>query len=157
MKHLSVDVTRYEVDGTDILRGLSCVINENDRIGMVGANGAGKTTFMKIITGDITAYDGSISNTGSMSLGYLSQIHFDVEDRSVKDELRLAYTDILRLEQELTYAEEHMDDENGVERYSEALEKFHIYGGYDYEREIDRVARGLGIFELINSSIKEIS
>lgn len=157
MKHLSVDVTRYEVDGTDILRGLSCVINENDRIGMVGANGAGKTTFMKIITGDITAYDGSISNTGSMSLGYLSQIHFDAEDRSVKDELRLAYTDILRLEQELAYAEEHMDDENGVERYSEALEKFHIYGGYDYEREIDRVARGLGIFELINSSIKEIS
>ncbi len=127
MKHLSVDITRYEVDGTDILRGISCVINENDRIGMVGPNGAGKTTLMKILTGEIKNYDGSIANTGSMSLGYLSQIHFDVEDRNVKEELRLAFGDILALEKELAYAEEHMDEDNGVERYSEVLEKFHVY------------------------------
>jgi ATPase subunit of ABC transporter with duplicated ATPase domains len=75
----------------------------------------------------------------------------------VREDLRLAFGEILALEQELQNAEEHMDDEGGIERYTELLERFTMLGGYDFDREIDRVARGLGIFDLLDRSVKEVS
>lgn len=143
MKHLSVHIPRYEIDGVQILGEISCVVNSNDRIAIVGPNGAGKTTLMKAITGEIRIPDASFENTGSMSLGYLSQIHFDQEDRTVQADLRLAFTEILSLEADLEDAEARMEEDGGIERYTEVLERYHMLGGYDYDREIDRVARGL--------------
>ncbi len=64
---------------------------------------------------------------------------------------------VLEAEKELTASEAGLGDENGVERYSEALERFKAVGGYDYEREIDRVSRGIGIFHLLGSKLKEVS
>ncbi len=157
MKHLSVHIPRYEIDSVLLLEETTFVVNAEDRIGIVGPNGAGKTTLMKIITGEISGQEISILNTGGMVLGYLSQIHFDREDRLVREDLRLAFGEILALEQELQNAEEHMDDEGGIERYTELLERFTMLGGYDFDREIDRVARGLGIFDLLDRSVKEVS
>lgn len=109
MKHISLHIPRYEIDGVEILGEISMVFNADDRIAMVGPNGAGKTTLMKIVTGELTIPDASLENTGSLSLGYLSQIHFDQEDVQVKEELRLAFSDILALEEELSLAEQNMD------------------------------------------------
>lgn len=50
MKHLNIHIDRYEIAGTEILSGISEIINDDDRIAVVGGNGAGKTTFMKIVT-----------------------------------------------------------------------------------------------------------
>lgn len=157
MKHISLHIPQYEIDGVQILGKISAVFNADDRIAVVGPNGAGKTTLMKVITGEINVPDATIENTGSMSLGYLSQIHFDTEDTIVKEELRLAFTDILNLEAELAKAEANMDAPGGIDHYTEVLERYHMLGGYDYEREIDRVARGLGIFELLGRSVREVS
>ncbi len=111
MKHLSVTVPRYEIEGNLLLEGISCIINEHDRIGIVGPNGAGKTTLMKIITQENTGPDISIKNTGGLGLGYLSQVHFDREDRLVRADLRLAFAEILDLEKELKIAEDRMDQD----------------------------------------------
>jgi ATP-binding cassette subfamily F protein 3 len=157
MKHISLSIPRYEIDGVQILGKISLMFNADDRIAMVGPNGAGKTTLMKVITGEIEVPDAVFENTGSLSLGYLSQIHFDKEDVIVKEELRLAFSDILRLESELEAAEAEMDAPGGIDRYTGVLERYHMLGGYDYEREIDRVARGLGIFDLLGRSVKEVS
>lgn len=54
-------------------------------------------------------------------------------------------------------AEANMESPGGIEHYTEVLERYHMLGGYDYEREIDRVARGLGIFELLGRSVREVS
>lgn len=157
MKHISLHIPQYEIDGTQILGKISLLFNADDRIAVVGPNGAGKTTLMKVITGEIEVPDATFENTGCISLGYLSQIHFDTEDVIVKEELRLAFSDILKLESDLERAEAEMESPGGIDRYTEVLERYHMLGGYDYEREIDRVARGLGIFDLLGRSVREVS
>ncbi len=132
---------RHEFDGYDILQGISAVVNETDRIAVVGPNGAGKTTLMKIITGEMKATEGSIENAGNIGLGYLSQIHFDSESRSVFEELRLAFSDLLSLEAEIAEAELHLETSEEIEHYTTLLETFRMRSGFDYAREIDRVAR----------------
>lgn len=157
MSHLSIDITRYEVNAEIILAGISQVVNERDRIAIVGPNGVGKTTFLKILTGEIEATIGGVENKDKLTLGYLSQIHFDHEERSVREELRTAFDAITRLQQEIRLAEDHMTETGESEKYLELLEKYENLGGERYLREIDRVARGLEIFHLLDRSIREIS
>jgi ATP-binding cassette, subfamily F, member 3 len=112
---------------------------------------------MKLITWEIDSPAAQVLNTGSMKMGYLSQIHFDDVAVTVKEDLRNAFTEILRLEMELEAAELEMGEDGGIERYTELVERFTMIGGYDYGREIDRVARGLGIFDLLDRSVQEVS
>jgi ATPase subunit of ABC transporter with duplicated ATPase domains len=62
MKHLKINITNYDIRGTQILRDIDFLLNENDRVALVGGNGVGKTTLMRMIAGDITEYDGAINN-----------------------------------------------------------------------------------------------
>lgn len=161
MRHIIVSINKYEVRGKEILSDISCVINSTDRIAVIGGNGVGKTTFMKILTGEIIEIDGKIDNIGSIGLGYLSQIHFDAEDRSVRDELRLAFSEVREAERILADAErnmtEHPEDMEAIGRYTEELDRFQMIGGYEVENRLERVARGIGIFELLGHSISGVS
>lgn len=161
MRHIIVSIDKYEIRGKEILSNLSCTINNSDRIAVVGGNGVGKTTFMKILTGEIHEIVGKIDNIGSIGLGYLSQIHFDVEDRVVRDELRLAFSEVRDAEKSLQDAEkcmmEHPEDMDTIGRYTEELDRFHMIGWYDVENKLERVARGIGIFELLWRRISEVS
>lgn len=145
MNHIIVNIDTYEVRGKEILSDISCTINSTDRIAIVGGNGVGKTTFMKILTGEITEFDGSINNIGSISLGYLSQIHFDTEDRKVRDDLRMAFREVREAEKMLTeaekYMEEHPEDMEAIARYTTELDRFQMLGGYEVENRLERVAR----------------
>lgn len=161
MNHIIVSIDKYEVRGKEILSDISCTINSTDRIAIVGGNGVGKTTFMKILTGEIGEFDGNINNIGSISLGYLSQIHFDTEDRKVRDDLRLAFQEVREAEKSLSdaekYMEEHPEDMDAIGRYTEELDRFQMLGGYEVENRLERVARGIGIFELLEQPIREVS
>lgn len=161
MRHIIVSINKYEVRGKEILSDISCIINSSDRIAVVGGNGVGKTTFMKVLTGEITEIDGKIDNIGSIGLGYLSQIHFDAEDRSVRDELRLAFSEVREAEKALADAEkymtEHPEDMEAITRYTEELDRFQMIGGYEVENRLERVARGIGIFDLLGHSISGVS
>jgi len=116
---------------------------------------------MKVLTGEITEIDGKIDNIGSIGLGYLSQIHFDAEDRSVRDELRLAFCEVREAEKNLADAEkymtEHSEDMEAIGRYTEELDRFQMIGGYEVENRLERVARGIGIFDLLSHSISGVS
>ncbi len=161
MNHIIVNIEKYEVRAKEILSEISCVINASDRIAIVWGNGVGKTTFMKILTGELADFDGSINNIGSLSLGYLSQIHFDTEDRMVRDDLRLAFREVREAEKSLDDAEiymaEHPEDMDAIARYTEELDRFQMLGGYEVENRLERVARGIGIFELLERQIREVS
>lgn len=145
MNHIIVDILKYEVRGKEILSDISCTVNASDRIAIVGGNGVGKTTFMKVLTGEITEFDGSINNIGSISLGYLSQIHFDTEDRKVRDDLRLAFREVREAEKSLLDAEnymtEHPEDIDAIGLYTTELDRFQMLGGYEVENRLERVAR----------------
>ncbi len=92
-----------------------------------------------------------------MSLGYLEQIHFIDESKLVRDELRDAFKEIRTLEQTIQKEEKNLEETGEYEAYTEAIEKYKLIGGYTYENEIERVARGIGIFHLLERSLEAVS
>ncbi|MDD3302711.1 MAG: ABC-F family ATP-binding cassette domain-containing protein [Candidatus Gracilibacteria bacterium] len=118
MKHLKIKIDKYEVDGEEILKDIEFTLNKSDRISIVGGNGAGKTTILKIITGEIKNFDGFIENIGSVTLGYLAQIYNDNENKTVYDELKDGFVDIVKLEKELEQLEKKMN--NGKDIFNDS-------------------------------------
>ncbi len=157
MNHLNIDIQSYEIHWETILGKIQLIINTNDRIALVGGNGAGKTTFLKIVSGEIWEFTGSIENVWGISLGYLEQIHFMDETKTVREDLRDAFIEIRKTEQIIEREEIRMSETGEFEAYTEALERFKLLGGYTYENEIERVARGIGIFHLLEKRLSEVS
>ena len=85
-----------------------------------------------MIAGDITEYDGSIDNLGGIEVGYLAQIHFDDEARTVREDLESAFANVKTMEAELAVLEERMatesDNESIVGEYGELLHAFEMQG-----------------------------
>lgn len=161
MKHLRINIDLYETNKKEILKNISFLVNERDRIAIVGWNGAGKTTLLKVLTWEITEFSGKVENIGSLSLGYLAQIYFDDEQKIVRKELKEAFSKILEIEKELDILEKQMSDNswdvNVIEKYTQTLEYFNVMWWYDYENKISRVASWLGIEDLLDKKIVEVS
>ena len=157
MNHLNINIDTYEIDGEVIIGNIHIIINSTDRIAIVGPNGVGKSTFLKIISGGIRDYTGSIENIGGITIGYLEQIHFLDETKSIRDELKDAFTEIRNLEKIIQEEEKKLEETGEFETYTDALEKYKILWGYVYENEIERVSRGIGIFHLLERKLSEVS
>ena len=157
MNHLNINIDSYEIDGETIIANIHTIINATDRIAIVWPNGVGKSTFLRIISGRITEYLGSIENIGNMSLGYLEQIHFLDAKKTVQDELKDAYADIRVLEQIIQKEEKILEETWEYEAYTEAIERYKMIGWYTYTGEIEKVARGIGIFHLLDRTLEAVS
>lgn len=157
MRHLNIHIEHYEVDGNIILGPISLVLNEHDRIAIVGANGIGKSTLLKILSSEIRDFQGTIENIGSLTLGYLEQIHFLDESLTVREDLANAFTEVRTLEGRLHVLEEEMSLTGAYEEYTELLERFQAIDGYTYMHTVERVARGIGIFHLLDHTLAEVS
>ncbi len=161
MKHLRIKIDKYEVDGNIILKDIDFILNENDSIALVWGNGVGKTTLMKIITGEIVWYDGKIENIWNMSIWYLSQIYTDNEEKTVRWEIKEGFKDIVMLEKELQKIEQEMSNnpENMdiIETYTTLLETFNTIGWYNYNNQIHSVANGMWILHLLDKKLTQIS
>jgi len=114
MKHLKIKIDKYEVDWEEILKDVEFTLNKSDRISIVWWNWAWKTTILKIITWEIKNFDWFIENIGSVSLWYLAQIYNDNENKTVYDELKDGFVDIVKLEKELEQLEKKMNSNNSV-------------------------------------------
>ena len=136
MKHLRVKIDKYEVDWNIILRDIDFLLNENDDIALVWWNWVWKSTIMKIITGEITDFDGKIENIWNMSIWYLSQIYSDDENKLVRQEIKEWFKDIIKSEKELSILEEKMASESDnmelIENYTTLLETFNNIWWYNY-------------------------
>ncbi|RKW24998.1 ABC transporter ATP-binding protein [Candidatus Gracilibacteria bacterium] len=161
MKHLKININILEFEGETIFKDINFTLNKNDKVAIVGSNGAGKSSLMKILTGEMKNYDGSIDNVGNLSLGYLKQIYSDNENKLVREELREAFTEIVKMEAELDDLESKMASDsqnmNLIENYTILLEQFNNIGGNDYKNQIHQVANGIGILELLDKKLTEIS
>lgn len=157
MKHLNIHIEWYELQNELILWPIDTIVNHSDRIAIVGENGAGKTTFLRIIMGQIPEYRWTIENIGAISLGYLEQIHFLDETRTVRDDLRDAFTELRELEQTIERADKKMQETGEYEEYTDAVERYTLLGGYTYGNEIERVARWIGIYHLLDNHLSEVS
>lgn len=157
MNHLNIHIDTFERDGEVIIGNISTIINADDRIALIGPNGIGKSTLMKIISWEVSEYTGGIENIWGITLGYLEQIHFMDENKTIRDELADAFSEIRKLEKVIQEEEEKMSETGEYDAYTDALERYKLLGGYTYENEVERVARGIGIFHLIEKPLVAVS
>jgi ATP-binding cassette subfamily F protein 3 len=135
----------------DVFTNLTASIHHDERVGLVGPNGIGKTTLLLILAGHSQPSSGSAAMARGTRLGYLPQEAMDAfEDgaRTVYDEMLTAFASLRAMEDRLREMEESMaaGDHTAalLNAYGELQETFEKRGGYEYELEIARVLRGLG-------------
>lgn len=136
-----------------LFKDVSFVVNERDRIALVGKNGAGKSTLLKILKGLQQPTKGVVAVANDTTIGYLPQIMKLADDTTVKEETRKAFADNLRLKAHLEEMQHEMatrtdyestDYLNLVERFTQEHERYLMLGGENYEAEIERTLVGLG-------------
>ncbi|MDD6794715.1 MAG: ABC-F family ATP-binding cassette domain-containing protein [Clostridiaceae bacterium] len=145
----------YGID--EILKDITFSINEGDKIGLIGANGEGKSTLFKILTKQISYDEGEIFLDKNKTLGYLSQYLNLESENTIYNEMLLVFSDLTRLENKLSdleikmnepYDESKADYHNKlIKDYTTAQELYEHRGGYTYKGEINRVLKGLGFLE----------
>ncbi len=140
---------RYEPDL--ILDDISLSIASGDRIGLIGRNGTGKTTLIKIIGGLLRDFKGSVASAKGLRIGYLSQAPEFVHDCTLRQEMLGVFEERRVLEDEMLSLAEEMesgDNPGLLSQYARIQEQHERLGGYDYEQEINRILSGLGFTEL---------
>ncbi len=138
--------------GTDvILDRVSLGVNEGDKIGIVGVNGAGKSLFMKILSGRIEASEGNVFLAKDKSLGYLEQNTGLDSDREIFEEMCLAFPKLVSAEKRLAELETEMNGDHDEARhmslakeYTGLEDEFKRNGGYEYRSRISSMLSGLG-------------
>lgn len=148
--------------GTDILfNGLTHIINDTDRLALVGVNGVGKSTLLRTIAEGKEPYEGSISLHGKPSIGYLSQVH-EATEATVWEELLGARTELEPLREQLAAMEDQMQqgeyDDDFLIRYGDLQEQFTHMGGYTVEADIHQTLTGLKFpKDLWEAPLKQLS
>lgn len=150
---VSVEGLKVEFGVKPLFRDVSFVINERDRIALVGKNGAGKSTLLKILNGQQKPTSGVVSIPNDTTIGYLPQVMKIADDTTVKEETRKAFSDSMRMKEHL----EHMQNELGnrtdyesasymelVEKFTQEHDRYLMMGGENYEAEMERTLTGLG-------------
>ena len=145
------DVFKYY--GADcILRNVCATINDKDRIGLVGANGEGKTTLLNVLTGELDYEEGTVSLTNGKVIGYLHQNSGLSNGRTIQQEMEAVFADLLALGEEVDALQRQMaqvhDDPTEYEKvsaeYQKKLARFEAADGYQVQVKINTVLGGMG-------------
>ena len=146
-------VKAFEQD-KNILDGLTFEVLEGERVGILGKNGAGKTTVFKIIVGSIEPDEGTVVIGAGKRLGLISQIPVYPAGYTTEDVLRSAHLRLDEMKSRMEELEAKMSDETDdtlLREYDRLMALFEALGGYDTDTDINKVANGLEIFEKMRS------
>ena len=150
---VSVDNLKVEFGVTPLFEDVSYVINKRDRIALVGKNGAGKSTMLKILAGLQAPTSGCVSVPREVSIGYLPQVMVLSDSRTVMEEAEMAFDHIFELQASLERMNQELADRTDydsegyqqlIERFTHDNERFLMMGGTNYKAEIERTLVGLG-------------
>lgn len=141
------DIT-FEFGARTIIKDSSLHIIPGDRIGLIGLNGTGKSTLLRIINGEYSISKGSVNKIRNLSLGFFNQdlLSFETDDNILNVGMT-AFTEALKVEkelEELTAQLEHSQDEAILHAYSDKLHEFDILDGYNIRHKTATVLEGLG-------------
>lgn len=136
----------------DIFSDVSLTISARGRVAIVGPNGIGKTTLLRVLAGDEPASSGQVQRARGLRLGYLAQeARFIDASNTLWDECLAAFDDVRDMEAEMLRLEELMSDPNeaeeAMERYGKIQARFDHRDGYTYQNRIEQVLTGLGFEE----------
>lgn len=136
-----------------IFSEISFLIDDKDKIGLIGNNGSGKSTLLKTIIGEIEIDEGQINKEKDLKIGYLEQIpNFDSDD-SILDICLRVFDDVIKMENDLSVLSQEMAKAEGdkldelMKRYASLLERFEESNGYGYNSYVRGVLIGLGFSE----------
>ena len=150
---ISVESLRVEFGVKPLFADASFVVNERDRIALVGKNGAGKSTLLKILCGLQQPTSGVVSVPNDTTIGYLPQVMILQDNTTVRQEAQKAFADITKLKaridkmnQQLAERTDYESDEYMalVEKFTQEHERYMMMGAENYEAEIERTLVGLG-------------
>jgi len=130
---------------TDIFTGLTIAIEKGERLGIVGPNGVGKTSLLRILASEDEASTGTVTRSKGVRTGYLSQEADFKMEGTLWDACHSVFEDLIRQQNELHRLEELMATRPDViEQYGKMQEDFERRGGYTYETRMKQVLTGLG-------------
>jgi len=153
----------FEFAGRYLYRNANWHIKPSEKIGLVGLNGTGKSTLLRLISGEYELREGQMSKSNQLKIGFLNQDLLSVEfDESVRDVVLSGREDLVKLDTEihqlLKEIETNYDDEQRLNRLGEVQEQFGQLGGYDWQSQGEKIIEGLGFpTDWLGRPLKELS
>lgn len=150
---VSVEKLKVEFGATPLFQDVSYVINDKDRIALVGKNGAGKSTMLKIIAGLQQPTSGTVAVSSGSTIGYLPQVMVLSDEHTVREEAEQAFSHISQMQERLDRMNQELADRTDydsesymalVEKFTHESERFQMMGGMNYQAELERTLMGLG-------------
>jgi len=150
---ISVESLRVEFGVKPLFADASFVVNDRDRIALVGKNGAGKSTLLKILCGLQQPTSGVVSVPNDTTIGYLPQVMILQDDTTVREEAQKAFADITKMKERIDRMNQQLAERTDyesqeymalVEKFTQEHERYMMMGAENYEAEIERTLTGLG-------------
>src|SRR5574344_1776344 len=150
---ISIEGLKVEFGVKPLFSDVSYVVNDHDRIALVGKNGAGKSTMLKIISGLQKPTAGVVAIPQDTTIGYLPQVMILQDDTTVREEARKAFDDNTRLKERLDKMNQELAERTDyesesyldlVQKFTTEHERYMMMGAENYEAEIERTLTGLG-------------
>ena len=150
---ISVEGLRVEFGVKPLFANASFVVNDRDRIALVGKNGAGKSTLLKILCGQQQPTSGTVSVPQDTTIGYLPQVMNLQDSTTVRQEAQKAFADNTKMQQRLEQMNQQLAERTDyesesylalIEKYTTEHDRYMMMGAENYEAEIERTLVGLG-------------
>jgi ATP-binding cassette subfamily F protein 3 len=150
---ISIEGLKVEFGVKPLFSDATFVINDKDRIALVGKNGAGKSTLLKILCGMEHPTAGTVSVAADTTIGYLPQVMILQDDTSVRQEAQKAFADIQKMADRIKRMEQQLNERTDyesadymalVEKFTTEHERYQMLGAEGYEAEVERTLMGLG-------------
>ncbi|MBR0275201.1 MAG: ABC-F family ATP-binding cassette domain-containing protein [Prevotella sp.] len=150
---ISVENLKVEFGVKPLFSDANFVVNDRDRIALVGKNGAGKSTMLKIICGQEQPTAGRVVVPQDTTIGYLPQVMVLQDDTTVREEAQKAFADIQKVSERIERMERQLNERTDyesesymalVEKFTSEHERYQMLGAEGYEAEIERTLTGLG-------------
>ncbi|MDD6834196.1 MAG: ABC-F family ATP-binding cassette domain-containing protein, partial [Solobacterium sp.] len=131
----------------DVFENISFIVNENEKVALVGRNGSGKTTLLRVLSGHQELEKGQVFKSNGTTVTYLKQNALIDSKKSVKEEMYDTFSELIAKEkrlEELSHEISLSHDEKKLNEYGRLSEEFKMEGGYTYESEIMTILHGFG-------------
>lgn len=150
---LIVEGLKVEFGGRTLFDNINFIINSKDRIALVGKNGAGKSTMLKILAGVNKSYKGSVTGPDGMTVGYLPQVMIVSDERTVREEASLAFSHIFELQERIEEMNQQLETRTDydsddyaklIDDFTHAHERLANIEETNFDGEVEKTLLGLG-------------